>query len=338
MIDLQGHVVDAEALAEDALEVPAHRVAVVAGPDEHVRGERGEARGDLPHVEVVDLDDSGLGGHRATDRLGIHALGRRLEQDAPRIAQQAPAGAEHERRDEQRRDAVGAIEPGEDDHRAGGRRRERRIQVREHVLARALDVEAPPLRAPERPCGGDVDDGAHEADRDDEGAVDVGRGEQALDRRDGDDTREHEQRRAVDLRREDLGTAQAEREAPRRGLCGEAGGDEREADRRGVGEHVAGIGEQRQRRGEQAADDLDDHEARDERQRDREPPRVGVGRRSVMMMAMVVVAVVVAMAGAHGCEGSAHRRPRPRRPGPGRGDSSGSSRLSPTRPRGARTA
>ena len=61
----------------------------------------------------------------------------------------------------------------------------------------------------------------------------------------------------------------------------------------------AGVGEQRQRRGEQAADDLDDHEPRDERERDGQPAGVGVGRRRVVVMAVVVVAVVVAMAAAH---------------------------------------
>ena len=48
-------------------------VAVVARAHEHVGGERREARGDLPHVEVVDLDDPGRTGERAADVLGAHA-------------------------------------------------------------------------------------------------------------------------------------------------------------------------------------------------------------------------------------------------------------------------
>ena len=69
VVDLQRHVVDRRSARRAA---PAARrrtrVAVVARAHEHVRGERREARRDLPHVEVVDLDDAGLGGHRAADR------------------------------------------------------------------------------------------------------------------------------------------------------------------------------------------------------------------------------------------------------------------------------
>src|SRR6188472_2808260 len=59
VVDLERDVVDAEALGGDALEAPADLVAVVARADEDVRGERREARGDLPDVQVVDLDHSG---------------------------------------------------------------------------------------------------------------------------------------------------------------------------------------------------------------------------------------------------------------------------------------
>ena len=68
--------------------------------------------------------------------------------------------------------------------------------------------------------------------------------------------------------------------APVAGPRGEPRGDEREPDRGRVGEHVRGVGQQRQRPGEQARDDLDGHEAGDERERDRQPAAVGVrGRR-----------------------------------------------------------
>ena len=62
-----------------------------------------------------------------------------------------------------------------------------------------------------------------------------------------------------------------------------------------IGEHVPGVGEHRQRVGEQAHDDLDDQEARDERQRDRERPPVGAQPR-------VLVAVRV-----HGVQATAAR-------------------------------
>ena len=62
-----------------------------------------------------------------------------------------------------------------------------------------------------------------------------------------------------------------------------------------LAEHVGGVGQQRQRPGDQAGDDLHDHEAGDERERDGQ--RAAVGRRRdrviVMMPATVVVPVLV---------------------------------------------
>ena len=65
---------------EQLLELAPDAVAVVAGRDEHVGGERGEAGGHLPHVEVVDLDHAGVAGERAADRVGVEAARRALEQ------------------------------------------------------------------------------------------------------------------------------------------------------------------------------------------------------------------------------------------------------------------
>jgi hypothetical protein len=248
-------------------------------------------------VQVVDLDDAGLGGHRAPDRVGVEALRCALEQHAPGLAQQPPARVQHERRDEQRRDAVRAVEAGDHHDRARCGGPQRRVQVGKHVLPGALHVEALPLGAAERPRGRDVDHRAGEADRDDEDAVDVGRIEQPADRLDRDDPGEDEQRRAVDLRGQDLGPSEPEREPPGRRARRQPHGDQRQGDRAGVGEHVRGVGEQRQRRRQQAADDLENHEAGDERQRQPEPAQVGVGRRRVVVMVSTVVVPVLVPVG-----------------------------------------
>ena len=85
VVDLQRRVIEREALAQHRLHRAARRVAVAVGADEHVRRERREAAGDLPHVQVVDLDDALLGDERAADRLRVEALRRRLQEDrAPR--------------------------------------------------------------------------------------------------------------------------------------------------------------------------------------------------------------------------------------------------------------
>ena len=124
-------------------------------------------------------------------------------------------------------------------------------------------------------------------------ALHLRRRREALHGLDRDHAGEHEQRRAVDLRREHLGAAEPEREAPARRPRGQPRGDQRERQRAGVGEHVRGVGEQRQRVGEQARDDLGDHEREDQRERRREPPAVGVGRHRVVVVLMGVVCVGV---------------------------------------------
>ena len=116
---------------------------------------------------------------------------------------------------------------------------------------------------------------------------------EALHGLDRDHAGEHEQRRAVDLRREHLGAPEAEREARARRPRRQPRGDQRERERRRVGEHVGGVREQRQRAREQARDDLRDHEAEDQRERRGEPPAVGVGRHRVVVMPMGVVRVGV---------------------------------------------
>ena len=127
----------------------------------------------------------------------------------------------------------------------------------------------------------------------DEPALHRGRRAEALHGLDRDHAGEHEQRRAVDLRREHLGPAEAEGEAAAGRPGGQPRGDQRERQRGRVGEHVGGVGEQRQRVREQARDDLRDHEREDQRERRAEPPAVGVGRHRVVVVLMGVVGVGV---------------------------------------------
>ena len=68
-----------------------------------------------------------------------------------------------------------------------------------------------------------------------------------------DHTRERDQRRAVQLGRQDLGAPEAEREAAARGPPREPRREQRERDRAGVGEHVRRVREQRERVGQDAA-------------------------------------------------------------------------------------
>ena len=124
---------------------------------------------------------------------------------------------------------------------------------------------------------GEVDRYPDQRDDQDRGASDLGRVNQAGDAFVDDQQREHQQRRAVELGRQDLGPFEAEGErALGRSGC-EADDDQREADRAGVGEHVRGVGEERQRVREDPDGHLKDHEAEDQPKRDGELAAIGIG-------------------------------------------------------------
>ncbi len=88
VIDLEGRVVNAEALADERLQLPAALMAIVAGRDHDVGRKRREARGHLPDVQVVHLHHAGVRGQRAADRLRIQAGRSRLHEHPPGREQQ----------------------------------------------------------------------------------------------------------------------------------------------------------------------------------------------------------------------------------------------------------
>src|SRR5438270_399302 len=80
VIDLECGVRDLEALPEQPLEHAAQLMAVLTSSDDDVRRQGRKARGQLPHMEVVNLHDPWLGREDVADRLGIDAGRRRLEE------------------------------------------------------------------------------------------------------------------------------------------------------------------------------------------------------------------------------------------------------------------
>src|SRR5579862_6275361 len=76
VVDLQRRVPDSEPFRQHALQAAATLVAVVAGPHDDVRRKCDEARGDLPDVQVVHLDDTRLAGERSADLLGVQSSRR----------------------------------------------------------------------------------------------------------------------------------------------------------------------------------------------------------------------------------------------------------------------
>ena len=124
-----------------------------------------------------------------------------------------------------------------------------RGQVGDDVLVGALDVER--LRRLARASvqrRREVDDDADQRDDEHRGTLDVGRVDDSPDALEDDQHAEHEQRRAVELRGEDLGALEPEgHRAPRPAGRASLMATSDSADRAGVGEHVRGVGEQRQR-------------------------------------------------------------------------------------------
>src|SRR5581483_4299153 len=87
----------------------------------------------------------------------------------------------------------------------------------------------------------------------------------------------------VGLRAEDLQPAEAVRPAAPRGARRHRRRRDRERERRDVRDQVPCVREQRERPGEDAGDDLPDHQRRDQRQRPEQQPPVGVGSGTVVV-------------------------------------------------------
>ena len=93
--------------------------------------------------------------------------------------------------------------------------------------------------------------------------------------------REHQQRHAVGLGREDLDALEPVGHDALRGAAASRIATSEKPIARRVREHVTGVREQRERAGEQAGDDLEEHEAEDQREGDGELAAVGVGGHAV---------------------------------------------------------
>src|SRR6476659_10272961 len=187
MLDLDGRVVDVEFTLDQLGQLEAGSVTVGILADGDVGGKGGEFGGDLPDVQVVDLDDARLFGHHAADPVGVELLGRGLEEDPPRVTQQPDRRAQHQAGNQQRGDRVGAVEAGQQDHRRGDRGADEGVEVGQQVLEAALDVEALAVGSGEGRGGGEGDDDSSEGDYQDQRAVHRGGRDESPHRLDRDD-------------------------------------------------------------------------------------------------------------------------------------------------------
>src|SRR5947209_12808170 len=101
VIDLQRRVVDVEAFFEKILQRASPGMTVIPGVYDDVRRERRKPGGDLPDVEVMNLDDAGLRREGMTDLPRVDSRRRRLHEAAARRHQQAEGGVQHQPCDHQ---------------------------------------------------------------------------------------------------------------------------------------------------------------------------------------------------------------------------------------------
>src|SRR5437763_4024951 len=80
VLDLKRGVLKAEALGEQQLKAAPELVTIVAGADDHVRRQRRKARGDLPHMQVMDLKHTWLAGQHLPDPLRVETCRRRFHE------------------------------------------------------------------------------------------------------------------------------------------------------------------------------------------------------------------------------------------------------------------
>ena len=297
MVDLQRRVLDPELGLEQALELAATAVAVLAGSHEDVRGERRKARRDRPHVEVVHLDDARRRGEPPAERGSVDPPRRRLEEDRGRVAQDRPRAREDEESDEDAHERVGLDPARREDHDRRDGDAERAEEIGEDVTERSLDVEAVAARTGQDETGRDVHRHADERDREHPAAEHVAGVAQPHRRLDEDPDRERDQEHAVGERGENLRALVAVRPLGRRRLGREPRGDERECERDVVREHVHRVREQGEAPRVEAADDLDGRIRRRQDECD--------GERAATLDARVVVIVAHAWVLPGGAGGSA---------------------------------
>lgn len=85
MVDLEGGVGDAVALAQQTLQVATFLVALATGEDQDVCGQGALAGGDLPDVQVVDLGDVQGAARCPPTRSGsipVGAASRKMREEA----------------------------------------------------------------------------------------------------------------------------------------------------------------------------------------------------------------------------------------------------------------
>ena len=122
VLELDGGVADVVVVLEQVVEVEQDAGALGGGNvgDGDVAGEGAGLGAEVPYVEVVDVEDAFDGFHSGADYWERNAAWSAFKKDVERLADDADAGPEDERGDEQGEDGVDPVLSGEEDARAAG--------------------------------------------------------------------------------------------------------------------------------------------------------------------------------------------------------------------------
>ncbi len=186
-------------------------MAVLAGSDENVRRERGKARRDRPHVEVVHLDHPRRRGKPLPELGCVDSPRGRLEEDRRRVAQDRPRAREDEEADEDAHERIGLDPSGREDHDCRNRDAERAEEVSEDVAEGRFDVEAVTPRSREDDSRRNVHRHADERDREHPATEDIAGVAQPHGRLHEDPDRERDEQHTVCERGENLRALVADR-------------------------------------------------------------------------------------------------------------------------------
>jgi len=287
-------VIDAELLMEHVVERAPDRVTVGASFNEHVRRENRVSGRQFPQVQIVNFADLRRLCHREPDFVGYDLAGRAFEQHAHRPSLQVEAGSKHEGGDKQRRNRIRSIESRPHDDDTCDECSDERVQIGHDVLEASFDVEALTIGFREDPRSDDVHDDSDAGNGRHEDACYLRGTDETPARFVNDERAEHQQHRSIRLAAQHFGTTHPVREGPAGRSFDEPENRERQHQCAGVRKHVAGVRQEGQRVADDADDDLERHEAENERECDGEVPAVGV-RPQVMCVAVAVAMGVTVM-------------------------------------------
>lgn len=90
VFELDGRMLDAEAILQDRVDLPHHFSLIQPGRQDGVEGQDLALISQRPGMDIVHVGHSGKVANRGTDACRIDPVGRSLQQDMRRLADDRP--------------------------------------------------------------------------------------------------------------------------------------------------------------------------------------------------------------------------------------------------------